>query len=140
MEARLIIGLAIICGIISGMIGKSLRQNYVIFFCLGFFLNILGLLIAIIIYFVMKEVERRRKARAQPEYLASVEHPSELFSGDLMTCWNCGEIVLEIDEFCWNCGEVIEKRQTPKFCPTCHSEMVEEDEYCMNCGSKVDIS
>ena len=109
-----------------------------LFFCLGFFLNVFGILIAIIIAIMAILEDTHRKARSQAECVEDAKHPTKLFSEDSMTCWNCGEVVLEVDEVCWNCGEATRKKEMAKVCPTCNLEMPEQAKFCMNCGSKFD--
>ena len=151
-------------GVICGLLVQGGDYPFWLGFILGFFLGLIGLIIAI----VMHTSGRGRARRAPPHGLypppdyyqqqnpmlsQPAPPPDHAYQQGAVVCSNCKAAVPSGEQYCWNCGSMVSagapgppQQYAPqpslpqaaprnKVCSLCHYSSTPDTEFCPNCGS-----
>ncbi len=156
--AVLALAVALLTGYAAARIGRSGGGSQWVFFALGVFLSVVGLLIAVVYYFSNRrrpgsEAEavpsQNAPAYYQPNYLETVapvppvvsippaEARERASKARFKICPVCGADNPASMSACWKCGESLAAASARKICPQCQAHAPAGSEFCPDCGMRL---
>lgn len=151
----------LLMGHLSGKIAEACGLDYWLFALLGLFLNVIGVLITVVIYFAMAHRHNKEQKNAMEraeyydgkvygEYDSLAESlmrdnppappPKEAFAAGSRICPRCKMNVPLNDYVCWKCSFVFEPGNIMEYCPKCNNELPVGAVFCNHCGSRVNTT